>query len=532
MESQKNQDFEEQAVKNGAHRAPIQNFGLRKLAFGLDDAPFYNGILIPHFIPAAKPQVSGARFGRLFPDLVVGPYNVLPLNPDGTPVPQLEADLAALANEMKDFPNPAAPNSPQDAAGDATFSAGLTYLGQFIDHDISLDLTSSLVHQNDPNAIANFREPNLNLDLLYGGGPAASPHLYVALPDPNNPRGGTTLLVGNPPNASGGYDNFRNDLPRNFQGQALVGDPREDENLLVAQTHVAFARFHNAVVERLIPGGLTGAVLFEAARQLVRWHYQWIVVHEFLRTLCQPAVLDDVIQNGNLYYKITPGETSFIPIEFSVAAYRLGHSMVRESYSVNRIFNAQPLRDMFTFTHGFGVTQIWRLDWQRFFALPNTDPGIVFNNARKVDTKIAEQLHNLPPIQAGGGPVSLPQRNLKRGYLFQLPSGQSVAQKMGATVLTASEITGDSVILAANSLLRERTPLWFYILREAEVQENGNRLGQVGSRIVAEVIMGLLQNDPSSYFSQPNWLPTLGPIAEQFSMADLLQFAGVISEHP
>src|SRR5262249_4606722 len=152
--------------------------------------------------------------------------------------------------------------------------AGFTYLGQFIDHDLTFDPNSKLERENDPDALVDFRTPRLDLDSLYGDGPADNPFLYQ--------DDGVHFLLGL-------NQAFEEDLPRNSAEarRALIGDPRNDENLIVSQLHLAFLKYHNRVVDalRAIRPELSGEKLFGEARRIVRWHYQWIVIHEFLRAI-------------------------------------------------------------------------------------------------------------------------------------------------------------------------------------------------------------------------------------------------------
>ena len=217
-------------------------------------------------------------------------------------------------------------------------SAGFTYLGQFIDHDLTLDVTSLELAQPNAERIRNFRTPFLDLDQVYGGGPNLSPFLYEMHGPPGNER----FLIGmTGKRRSEGPDipSSPDDLPRNAKGIALVGDPRQDENLIIAQLHVAFLKFHNRVMDELDKGGKgkfqsvgpAGATRFEQARRLVTWHYQYIVLHEFLGAVIDQKVLEDVQRKC-----VAPadGSGSFqIPIEFSAAAFRFGHSMVRDTYN-------------------------------------------------------------------------------------------------------------------------------------------------------------------------------------------------------
>jgi hypothetical protein len=459
-----------------------------------------------------------------------------------------EESLLKLALAMKD-------TAPAD---NLKIPAGFTYLGQFIDHDITLDLTNLGEQVADPDAVENFRTPTLDLDSVYGLGPDGSPHLYQR--DPATFRVGAKLQLGRAA-ASGGpqgpaqFPEVKGfDLPRHAEtGTALIGDPRNDENLLVAQIHVAFMRFHNAVVTKLAPS-VAPDKLFGEARKVVTWHYQWLVLHEFLGKLTGDAnIADKVLKRGRRHYRFA--KFPFMPIEFSVAAYRLGHSMIREEYSHNIVFRPGGLARgtldlLFQFTAKSGqivgslapakvplpqpvLPSNWVIDWRRFFdfGTPANAPNFEFNHAQKLDPFITPQLHSLPGFAAGNPHAVLPFRNLKRGLDRGLPSGQTVAKEMGLKALTPAQIgTGpDGAVAAAEGMLAD-TPLWYYILKEAEQLGGGDHLGPVGATIVAETFVGLVQGSPSSYLSaSPAFVPSLGAVPGDFTMVDLLKFAKFVN---
>ncbi len=445
----------------------------------------YSGI-----VPAglAQPQTTG-RFGRMFPQL--------PAHVDD------RGDLERLGD-----PAPAGSGLMVDdgTVGDAPIPSGFTYLGQFIDHDITFDPMSSLDKQNDPKALTNFRTPRLDLDSVYMGGPADTPFLY----DRKDPD----LFLLGPSTNTGAFAHVTadaaGDLPRNHEDIALLGDPRNDENLVVAQLHRQFLKFHNRVVAWLRKQGTAPALVFTTAQQLVRWHYQWIVVHDYVARIVDPAIVQDILANGRRFYRFVG--RPFIPIEFSVAAFRFGHSMVRDDYRFHRAGTGRPfatasLALFFRFTKTNTTAVDWIAhpdDWENFFETNPATPPVM---ARALDSKLAALLANLPNLGANAGPTSLATRNLLRGLMMGLPSGQAVAQFMAARVaginpLTAAEIaaTDPSGFLQASGLAAS-TPLWFYILLEAQLREGGARLGAVGGRIVAEVLLGLVQGDRSSYLN-------------------------------
>ncbi len=473
------------------------------------------------------------RFGRLFPSLP-------PFAADTPLVRAALAELGAaggpmdpgddLSDPIRLITDPAkSTHNPDNPAS----TAGFTFFGQFLDHDMTFDPTSSLARRQDPESIRNFRIPALDLDSVYGSGPVASPHLY----DQSVDAGRTTLLVEEiPGSAAASVDGTpRHDLPRNSQNVALVGDPRNDENLVVSQLHLAFLRFHNRVVADVkaeLGPGYTATEIFAEAQRLVRWHYQWLVLHEFLPTTVGQAMADDVLAAGPRFF--TWRNDPFIPVEFSVAAYRFGHSQIRPSYRVNFGTSATVASQQFfallidpdttepddpADLRGGRRAPRRFIDWQTFFDFRD---GLARPN-KKIDTMLSTVLFHLPG-RPSGEPASLATRNLLRNLVMKVPSGQRVAQAMRLPELAP----GDLDDLRAFDLHR-RTPLWFYVLREAEVTARGEHLGPVGGRIVTEVIVGLIRGDRQSYLRQdPRWTPTYGS-ADSFTLVDLLRTAGTVA---
>jgi hypothetical protein len=472
------------------------------------------------------------RFGRMFPSLP--PFSAdtpsirAALREVGKPGGIMDAgdDLTnPLALIVDPALNTANPNNP-------TMTAGFTFVGQFLDHDMTFDPTSSLARRQDPESIRNFRIPALDLDSVYGGGPGVSPHLYDQTVD----SGRTTFLVEEiPGSAAVTCDGVpRYDVPRNSQNVALIADPRNDENLIVSQLQLALLRFHNAVladVKSDLGSGYTLEEIFAETQRIVRWHYQWMIVHEFLPATIGASLTDDILTHGRTFYGWR--NAPYIPIEFSVAAYRFGHSQVRPSYRGNFGTDAADAAQQFFalfFKPGDpnpadpddlrGGCRASRrfVDWQTFFdfgdgrARPN----------KLIDTTLSSILFHLMG-QASGTPDSLATRNLVRALTMKVPSGQSVAKAMTLPPLAPADLAD-----LVPHHLEKRTPLWFYILREADVQAGGQHLGAVGGRIVGEVILGLLQGDSQSYLNQdPEWSPTYGTPAG-FGMTDLLLQAGVV----
>ena len=480
---------------------------------------------------AAPPPPAVERFTRLFN---------LPAFADATPQVQTALLQLGAPGGLLDAKDPLTiPDAARQLIIDPTLSvnnpnnpthtAGTTFMGQFMDHDMTFDLVSTLGTPFSVNASVNGRNPYFDLDSVYGAGPAGSPQLY----DPVG--GGIKFKV-----ESGG---LFEDLPRDAGNTAIIGDRRNDENVVIAGLHAAFLLFHNHAVDyvkSIAPSG-SPTTVFEKARTLTRWHYQWMIVHEFLPLFVGQTLVDDVFTNGRTFYTPAVGQAQ-IPVEFQGATYRFGHSMVRPSYRANLagdngqpffalIFDAsQTGPDPADLSGGHRAPRRF-IGWQTFFDF-GVDPFTGLHEVKpnkKIDTHLSTPLFNLPlpAIPFPGGPTALPQRNLLRHLTWQLPSGQAIAQLLGAPVLGKNDF---KELKPLGVGFDQSTPLWYYVLKEAEVMESGLHLGPVGGRIVAEVIIGLLQTDPTSYLSQPGWTPTLpAPFsgAGNFKMIDFLAFAGV-----
>ncbi|MES2711686.1 MAG: heme peroxidase family protein [Pseudomonadota bacterium] len=497
-------------------------------------------------VPPLGKAVAAGRFGRMVPEL-------------STPLDVPDAALVALGLAMRDGAGG------QNSGDNANIEAGYTYLGQFIDHDITLDTTTLTEIADDPTAVENFRTPRLDLDSIYGLGPRVQPSLYDRAskglggdPAPVKLLVGKTSIGG----AEANFEGLAHDLPRNPQGFAIIGDERNDENLLVAQTHVAFLRFHNAIVDHL-NGKVPRGQLFEQSRRAVIDLYQAMVLRDFLSRLCDVNDIALAVSRRDFFRFESFGAFGqpYLPVEFSVAAYRLGHSMVRQGYSHNRIFrpNNAPLPAgtfdlLFLFTAKSGQIGIvpgptpankptlpgdWIIDWRRFLDFQTAAaPGFALNLSRNIDPYLASELHLLgtpgAAQPAADGSSSLAVMNLRRGAKMKLPAAQDLARFMGIQVLTEAQIgdnTSDGKAARQHGLLK-KTPLWYYILKEAAVTQQGARLGPLGSRIVAETFVGLLDGDPTSILGRnPTWrfgdpIPGLVlPGADvSFTFADLVAF--------
>ena len=486
---------------------------------------------------AKRSPLFQGRFGRMFRSLTPAKF--------GATDDAAQANLAMLGAAMS------APfDAPKDGKDDeeSGIPALYTYFGQFIDHDITFDPASSLQKQNDPDALVDYRTPAFDLDNVYGRGPDDEPYMY---------DGTGKFLLGD---AIDGGDPHATDLARNnaIPRRALIGDPRNDENTIVSQLQGLFLRFHNRTAAEN-PGAE-----FSHIQKLVRFHYQYVVLNDFLPRIVHSSVLND-LKSGALYdphklkyfhWKHEP----FMPVEFSVAAYRLGHSMIRPAYRLNDsvllpIFPVPP-----QFPEGLtgfrAMNPAWGIDWGRFIDTEfrkydgaDADKAKRLQFAYRIDTSLVNPLANLPASVASN-PSSLAARNLLRGWRLGLPSGQHVARAMGVRPLDDKDIligqavdTPDQPLpgirdpkLGLDKVFANNCPLWTYILAEAmqyredvkiPVQENVTvktpKLGPVGGRIVAEVFVGLMAGDSNSLLTlDPGWQPASGPT---FALKDFVKYA-------
>ncbi|MBC3194307.1 peroxidase [Pseudonocardia sp. C8] len=435
-----------------------------------------------------------ARFGLMFKQLPAF------LPPD--------ALLLGLARQMVDPTPPVSDvKDSQDGFNNLAMPAGYIYLGQFIDHDMTRDTTPIEVARSDPRALVNYDTPRFDLGSMYGNGPIANPELY----DPAAP--GKLLLV----QRDGVVD-----LPRDEVGAAFLGDPRNDENLIIAQLHTAFMRLHN----RFVDDGRS----FAQAQELTRWHYQWVIVNDFLPRMVGRDLVDRLLSRPargparflGRHYRPRNPKRPYMPVEYSGAAYRFGHSMIRAEYEVHDartvpIFAPDGHEDL---RGSRPIPPSLAVDWNYFFDIPGLSRPDDRNMARLIDTKLSLPLSTLPSTvvtPAVGAITALAERNLLRGKRLGLPAGQDVARAMGVAPLTNARLG------LTDPGWGGKAPLWFYILKEAELG-GGHTLGPVGGGIVAEVILGLLAADRTSYLNGSGFTPVI----PHFGMGELLTLAGAV----
>ena len=509
----------------------------------------------------------GGAFGRIF--------RALPAADFGANDAETEANLKELGKRMV-----STLDEPKDGpdAEESGIPALYTYLGQFIDHDITFDPSSSLQRQNDPDGLVDYRTPKFDLDNVYGRGPDDQPYLY----DFSNGSEKAKFLFGKQLSGGGklntpAWDLARNHPLANQPARAIIGDPRNDENALVSQLQGLFLRFHNRLID-------DKKLNFADAQRTLRYHYQWMLINDFLVTLVNKKTLHDVFPHlaaktsiaenpPNLKFYHARDE-AFMPLEFSVAAYRFGHSMVRPGYRLNDgadtllpIFGQEGSAQRPHSLRGFmAPADDWALDWARFIDIEprpngvemadktkrasdgkNATPEQLAENKRRlqlayrIDTSIVFPLGDLPPDVADKIIPSLAERNLVRGWRLRLPSGQSVAKAMGINPIkpligkvqdVADAGQEPKPIENISKAFTDNCPLWAYCLAETMDEtvagQHGVKsklLGPVGGRIVAETFGGLLVHDSQSFLAQdPNWKPTIGD-GKTFGLKQFVNFA-------
>ena len=448
-------------------------------------------VISPDF-KGALSHVASGKYGRMLPALPA-------LTIDERVLRALSRAGASMDLPAGAFDDPATDN-PRIPAGFAIF-------GQFIAHDITRD-PSMLHHHATVKELRNFRTPRLDLEAVYGAGALVHPYFYD-LDDADK------FLIGT--NDAGEPA----DVPRNAQGQALIADSRNDVHLIISQLHLAFLKFHNRIVDRLHGQGVHGDAALEEARRLAAWHYEWIVAHEFLPLSVGAEMVDSIRRDGDLLYAFEG--RPFIPVEFADAAYRFGHPQIRGTYRLND--DTGGLTIFPDLAGARPVPASRRIDWTWFFGVPGRRAP---QASKRINARLVHALMDLPDAVVGETDQpedhSLAYRDLRRGVNCDLPSGEAVARVIGLDPLPK-----EALGLRAFGWEGE-TPLWFYVLKEAEVQCGGERLGDVGGRIVAEVLLGILEGDPQAYVNvDPRWHPTLPAArAGDFTMADLLVFAGAV----
>lgn len=549
----------------------------------------------------AMAAACGYAAGEVYPDPATIPLASFGFFfPDGESTPHahnIAERLDALADAMVDHAPPEEDNS--------DIPAFFTYFGQFLDHDITagtdreagfseIDVAAPALGQATKpmvtKTLANLRSGAIDFDSLYGTNThigSIGERLRAAMRFPSEPAkmllGVSVLFEDCRPDMPddpatdlvrlsritdpareiiplADFDALTGDLAERFHdadgktilGRALIGDMRNDENLAVAQVHAMFLRLHNKIVDQVHGTGIDPhdqEAVFDWARAEHTAIYQWLIVNAYLPAICDEDVLADVIAHEAPVYKqflerVNGGFRRFMPmpLEFSVAAFRFGHTQARPDYDWNLFFgrgetdcrgaqDRATFRDLQRFTgSGFAgvapsLTQLptnWIPEMERFLNVG--EEWFADRNTRKVDTFLAPDLTDLGNEAQGISGImrNLPIRNLRRGHLLNVPTAQACIASLGVmgvhvAPLTQSQLTagptGEALKVAG---LEDQTPLWFYVLKEAEQASDGKRLGPLGSRLVAETLAGLVIHGPNTYWARsgtdPNgrWHPQDG----------------------
>ena len=513
--------------------------------------------------------------------------------PDADPVPDEEGRSAALDRLARTMIPPRERTQTRRSGIPHVY----TFFGQFIDHDILAvaDVEpgisvidggglSPLDRRDTIDGLRNLRSGRLRLDALYGGGTCQGPFagrmaetlrfpwdrakLWAGtvqdtgsgrLPLPRDPadRARDLLRLGRIVEGDGApfEEEEFHALPQPLRGlfvdddgklirqRAIIGDLRNDDNLPLAQFHLAMLRLHNRVVDAA--GRHGGPVrdrdaLFHWARREVTLLYQWMILNLYLPMVCDPAVVSAMLwDEAPLYRSILPAEatpntgTLPVPLEFSAAAFRFGHSMLRGHHDWNRYYGqgAQDetslalhatLEQLFALTGGSEppmrmpdgqstrtLPAHWPVEWARFLRVDAAPP---VNTAPPINAHLIPVLAEMVNERENCHPVlrHLAMRNLRRGHRMNIASAQECAAGVMAETGMAIHMLNHAELLhgaSGEAILQggflKRTPLWFYILKEAELRGRAGRLGPLGSRLVAETLCGLVMQDASSYWHCP-----------------------------
>jgi hypothetical protein len=504
-----------------------------------------------------KSVLYEGRFGRIF--------RTLPAADFGKNDAESEANLTALGKKLVAEPDLVKDGLDSEESG---IPSAYTYFGQFVDHDLTFDPVSSLQRQNDPDALVNFRSPAFDLDSVYGRGPDDQPYLYNS--------DGKTFVLGDIIRGDSTTHHAHDLLRIATTKRAIIGDPRNDENMIVSQLQGLFLRFHNRVVSD------HPHLSFAQVQQAVRFHYQWVVINDFLTKIVVKRVIDAVVPHVNKKTDVSVDKPNlqffhvrncaFMPLEFSAAVYRMGHSMVRPGYRLNDHDNTlQPIfpfagsggagkPDIMPGLTGFRKSEIINpaIDWGRFIDLePRPEDGPKrLQLAYRMDGSLVDPLGNLP-LSVGGAMPSLAERNLLRGWRMRLPSGQAIARAMGVVPIPDEQLflgkeedgvgtAGRKTVVSISTAFADNCPLWVYALLEAAhgyrtstdkftlsistsnkgvVKVGTPQLGDVGGRIVAETFAGLMITDKNSYWNvHPKFKPFIGN-TPTFGLREFIAYA-------
>lgn len=411
--------------------------------------------------------------------------------------------------------------------------AAYTYFGQLIAHDLTLDQTPlprATGFASIPAETVNAADARLNLNHLYGFGPGSAQHGSLYAED------GASFRIATVQKDS----RCAFDFPMGEYGPESAED-RNLENVILRQICAMFLKLHNCAVEEL-SSAMDPIERFNRARNRVCWQYQWLVREDFLEKTIDEVIRRKIIRRGQ--HCIDWQSKGFaIPVEFSQAVFRFGHSLVRDEYFLSQYEQNVPLEHIFDGRRRFkSLDPKLAIDWERFLPVKTSNNKPV--PAMAIDTTIvtplfhlpSDKVHHLTDFEAPPLPPQLPVRTLLRGASTRLVNGERLAQELELPTLQEKKLSGGEVSWRKLDELNltNRTPLWYYILLEAELEQRGERLGPVGSQLVAEVIDGSLKTDLNSYLScfssnwkPPAWSTRSGPVPIRH-LSDLATVVGLV----
>lgn len=428
---------------------------------------------------------------------------------------------------------------------ESSIPVAYTYFGQFVFHDLTAMNFSSNGHKP-----YNERSACLDLDTVFGSS------------NRSHRKPATLMPVGytGPPGQTRPCD-----LPRTVEGRASIVDLRSDDNLPLAQTHVALIRFFNAIVERF------DGISQSAARALAVSHFQSVVLHDYLQRVIHPEIYRDVMENGRAIIhtadsQIARGTKQFrymVPLEFAAACARFGHSMIRNNYPAWNSHNSARLSSFWRNTHNSCIPPFdgvdeprnqlsgrWVSQWGKLLHGEGLVDGQHPLMAAKIDTVLAEPLMSIPDValprsvaRGKNSSRNLASLSLMRGGSLQLSGAESVGaqviHQLGVLRRPTFSILENKMLLQdepaeVQRLLERyfggRTPLWFYTLKEAAILGCGESLGPLASRIVMETIHAAIEESSPSILLD-DWIPEpkLGPSDERrYTLSDLIAYAGLL----
>lgn len=386
---------------------------------------------------------------------------------------------------------------------------GYTYFGQFIAHDV--------LEATNPKCRSRFVTPQLNLDSLYG--------------DFNYGNKWRTLFHANGKFVHNQDD--QHDLVRAADGKALIPEQRNDENVIIAQLHVFWQRVHDAIVEsESLNTNLEIAV--GSARRKTILTFQLLTLTDFAPLIFTDLVYDQYFKNHRTYLE---PRVSGIPLTFSRAAFRFGHSLVRQNYRLNQNQSSEDLKDLLQGNRSDRrIPATMAINWELFFTDKHGE-----NTSFLVDPVITTTMENVPNCEPATQEINIASQNLMAGAI--LGSGHDLVQSLLAQpngLTMASDLALSPLqdlgppFKGLDGMTIQELPLWPYILLEASQVSRGFRLGPLGSIICAETFRWMIESSSISIYKKGQfnsadvmramgeWGRTLFGSEEEISMARLI----------